>query len=162
DPAWGRFKSKTFPAPGNHEYETAFGAPYFAYFGSRAGPSGLGYYSFTLGNWLILSLNSMTPLGAGSEQLVWVQDQLSVNRTRSFRISPYVALKLTLRSHDHDFAWFEAPTVAGAGIARHTQSGLACHYQSRDMRTRWRARRRRRTACASGFPTSGRTATPRA
>src|SRR5687767_555427 len=66
-PTWGRFKSKTFPSLGNHEYESAFAAPYFQYFGDRAGPSGLGFYSYEVGNWHIVSLNSMAPLSAGSE-----------------------------------------------------------------------------------------------
>jgi hypothetical protein len=36
DPAWGRFKGRTYPAPGNHEYNTPGAAGYFAYFGRRA------------------------------------------------------------------------------------------------------------------------------
>lgn len=82
DVHWGRFKSKTFPSPGNHEYEGgSFGRPYFQYFGSRAGPAGLGFYSYNLGNWHIVSLNSMAQLDAGSEQYQWLQDDLAANRT---------------------------------------------------------------------------------
>ena len=41
-PTWGRFRSRTLPVPGNHEYGSAGAAPYFAYFGSRAGTPGAG------------------------------------------------------------------------------------------------------------------------
>src|SRR5919202_1973232 len=44
DPAWGRFKPRTRPALGNHEYGTAGAAGYFGYFGARAGPTRSGYY----------------------------------------------------------------------------------------------------------------------
>ena len=56
-PRWGRHKSRTYPSPGNHEYQVS-AAPYFDYFGDRAGPRGAGFYSYTLGNWHIVSLNS--------------------------------------------------------------------------------------------------------
>src|SRR4051812_48786131 len=59
DPAWGRFKGKTFPVPGNHEYAQPGALPYFQYFGDRAGVGGFrsGYYSYNLGNWHIIALN---------------------------------------------------------------------------------------------------------
>jgi len=82
-PRWGRFRSKTFPAPGNHEYETdRTGFPYFDYFGDRAGDTGLGYYSYNLGNWHVVSLNSMAPLSAGQEQFIWLQRDLAASRTK--------------------------------------------------------------------------------
>ena len=70
DPTWGRALDKTYPVPGNHEYETASGEPggYFAYFGDRwRGPDGYGYYSFDLPSgcrpkddlcWHVIALNS--------------------------------------------------------------------------------------------------------
>jgi acid phosphatase type 7 len=58
DPFWGRFRSRTFPSPGNHEYESAGAFPYYAYFGANAGPPGRGYYSYELGAWHVISLNS--------------------------------------------------------------------------------------------------------
>ena len=45
-------------APGNHDYDSGSGDPYFAYFGDRAGPAGKGYYSYDVGGWHIISLNS--------------------------------------------------------------------------------------------------------
>jgi hypothetical protein len=58
DPTWGRFFDKTFPVPGNHEYDTPGAAGYFEYFGERAGDKDKGYYSFDLGDWHIVALNS--------------------------------------------------------------------------------------------------------
>src|SRR5437016_1001169 len=49
NPTWGRFKSRTKPVPGNHDYLTAGAAGYFNYFGAAAGASGKGYYSYDLG-----------------------------------------------------------------------------------------------------------------
>src|SRR5215213_6764652 len=58
DPTWGRHRNRTRPAPGNHEYRTAGAAGYFNYFGVKAGPPSKGYYSYDLGSWHIIVLNS--------------------------------------------------------------------------------------------------------
>ena len=79
DPTWGRVKARTRPAPGNHDYETQQAAPYFSYFGDNAGPSGLGYYSYRAGAWLVLSLNSNIPASADSPQAMWVRETLASN-----------------------------------------------------------------------------------
>jgi len=77
DPSWGRHRGRTRPAPGNHEYESAGAAPYFAYFGANAGPQGLGYYSFSAGQWHVVSLNSNVPMGPGSAQVEWLREDLA-------------------------------------------------------------------------------------
>ena len=79
DPAWGRHKSRTYPVPGNHDYEQPGAAAYFAYFGSRAGPPGLGYYSFTLGAWHVIALNSEIATDAASPQVAWLKSDLADN-----------------------------------------------------------------------------------
>ena len=56
EPTWGRHKERTFPSLGNHEYMSG-GSGYFAYFGPRAG-SPLGYYSYNVGRWHVVVLNS--------------------------------------------------------------------------------------------------------
>jgi hypothetical protein len=81
-PTWGRHRHRSRPVPGNHEYQTPGAAGYFDYFGASAGPAGLGYYSYTLGSWFVLALNSEIALGAGSPQLQWVRDQLTANPHR--------------------------------------------------------------------------------
>ena len=57
EPTWGRHKQRTRPATGNHEYLTPGAAGYFAYFGPAAAPPA-GYYSYDLGNWHVIVLNS--------------------------------------------------------------------------------------------------------
>jgi acid phosphatase type 7 len=59
-PSWGtrRIMNAIHPAPGNHDYDSGTGAPYFRYFGERAGPKGKGYYSYDVGDWHVISLDS--------------------------------------------------------------------------------------------------------
>ena len=79
--SWGRHKARTRPVPGNHEY-LADGAPqYYAYFGDLAGPAGRGYYSYDLGAWHVIALNSNINAGPDSDQLDWLRADLSANRT---------------------------------------------------------------------------------
>jgi len=82
DATWGRHRARTNPAPGNHEYETNGAAAYFAYFGASAGPAGLGYYSYDVGAWHVLSLNSNVPAGPASAQYEWVRNDLA-SRSRA-------------------------------------------------------------------------------
>ena len=75
-PSWGRFKARTRPVPGNHEYETPRAAGYFAYFGKQARPKGRSYYSFDLGGWHLIALNSSIDHGPGSAQERWLRADL--------------------------------------------------------------------------------------
>ena len=79
EPTWGRHKSRTRPAPGNHDYATASAAMYYEYFGFNAGTPGLGYYSFELGGWHIISLNSNVATDAGSAQASWLRSDLAAS-----------------------------------------------------------------------------------
>jgi len=78
DPTWGRFKNRTYPAPGNHEYYTPAAVGYYTYFGSIAGPARRGYYSIDLGKWHIVSLNSnLTSTAQLQLQLDWLKTDLA-------------------------------------------------------------------------------------
>ena len=79
DPSWGRHKARTRPAPGNHDYGTSGATGYYNYFGALAGPAGLGYYSYDLGAWHIISLNSNVSMSAGSAQEVWLRADLAAS-----------------------------------------------------------------------------------
>jgi Big-like domain-containing protein/calcineurin-like phosphoesterase family protein len=79
DPTWGRHKARTMPAPGNHDYNTSGASGYYGYFGTLAGPSGRGYYSFDLGDWHIVSLNSEVSMSAGSAQETWLRADLAAS-----------------------------------------------------------------------------------
>ncbi|MDH3594601.1 MAG: metallophosphoesterase [Rhodospirillales bacterium] len=83
DPTWGRHKERTYPAPGNHEYRSSSdAAPYFAYWGERAGGKKRGYYSFDLGAWHIIALNSNIKAGRKSKQLRWLRADLAETTAR--------------------------------------------------------------------------------
>jgi hypothetical protein len=82
DPTWGRFKAVTRPSPGNHEYRTAGAAGYFAYFGRAAKPNGRSYYSFDLGGWHLIALDSNIARGTGSAQERWLRKDLVATAKR--------------------------------------------------------------------------------
>lgn len=82
DPTWGRFKASTRPALGNHDYHTSGAQGSFDYFGSLLGPPGRGYYSYDLGAWHVVVLNSNNsdvPTEIGSEQQLWLENDLATN-----------------------------------------------------------------------------------
>ena len=82
-PSWGRHKARTRPAPGNHEYSTAGAAGYFGYFGAAAGDPSKGYYSYDLGSWHVVALNSICGKVGGcvndSPQGRWLRKDLAAN-----------------------------------------------------------------------------------
>src|SRR5215204_3290746 len=87
DPTWGKYKKRTRPTAGNHEYDTSSGAkPYFDYFGWRAGKPSGGYYSYDRGAWHIVVLNSNCKEVGGcdwkSAQGRWLQRDLAHHRAR--------------------------------------------------------------------------------
>ncbi len=76
EPSWGRFKAKTNPTPGNHEYHGSGAAGYFSYFGSRAPAA---YYAWNIGAWRFYSLNSEIAHDASSAQIAWLKRDLAAN-----------------------------------------------------------------------------------
>ena len=141
DPSWGAFKSRTRPAPGNHEYYTKDAAPYFAYFGTRAGKPGRGWYSYDAGTWHVVVLNSACEAvggcGAGSPQERWLRKDLAAHpvactiaywhvplfssgphgsdpRTKALWQALYDAgAELVVNGHDHDYERFAPMTPSG-------------------------------------------------
>ena len=79
DPSWGRHKARTYPSPGNHDYRTNDAKGYFEYFGSQAGDPTKGYYSYDLGVWHIVVLNSNIPVEVGSPQEQWLRADLAAH-----------------------------------------------------------------------------------
>jgi hypothetical protein len=78
-PSWGRHRARTRPSIGNHEYHVSGAAGYFGYFGSRARPAGRSYYSYNLGEWHIVALDSERYL---AEQAIWLKADLAANPRR--------------------------------------------------------------------------------
>jgi len=137
-PTWGRFRDRTWPTPGNHEYLTPGAKPYFAYFGERAGK---GYYSLRLGSWLIISLDSNLKGAAHARQIDWLRAELSAQPSRctlafwhhplytsgghigpgrmrdAFALLHAAGAELVLSGHDHDYERF-APQDADSRLDR--------------------------------------------
>jgi hypothetical protein len=142
DPTWGRHKARTKPVAGNHEYQTPGATGYYNYFGAAAGDPSKGYYSFDVGDWHAIVLNSncsqVGGCGATSAQATWLRADLAANpatctvallhhpRFTSSRTSPdgatlalYQALydagaDLVLGGHYHNYERFAPQTPAGA------------------------------------------------
>jgi 3',5'-cyclic AMP phosphodiesterase CpdA len=94
-PTWGRLRSLTHAVVGNHEYHTQHAGPYWAYFCGASGPPFRGYYSFSLGTWHAVVLNSncgqdpdvpgyvpddFGGCNEGSPQAVWLEQDLTAHR----------------------------------------------------------------------------------
>ena len=84
-PSWGPFRARTRPAAGNHDFATPGAAPYFDYWSSLAGLAGAGYYSYDLGAWHVVVLNSNCRFVAcdpGSLQETWLRGDLAQHPAR--------------------------------------------------------------------------------
>jgi hypothetical protein len=136
-PSWGRHRARTRPSPGNHEYHSSGAAPYFTYFGDAAGPAGRGYYSFNVGSWHVISLNSNVAAGAGSAQIEWLRTDLAAHETRCavaywhhpvfssgshgndrtmaeiWRVLDSAGVDLVINGHDHNYERFAPQDYLG-------------------------------------------------
>ena len=141
-PTWGKFRSRTRPAPGNHEYYSKDAAPYFSYFGSRAGAKGKGWYSYDAGTWHVIVLNSncaaVGGCGPGSAQERWLLADLAAHPVPCtlayfhhprFSSGPHgptaemdafwrdlhaAGAEIVVNGHDHDYERFAPQTPDGA------------------------------------------------
>jgi hypothetical protein len=81
DPTWGSFKSRTHPAPGNHEYLTSGAAGYISYFGAATVTNNVDgglYYGWNVGNgWRAYSLN--TEISTTGAQLTWLRNDVAAH-----------------------------------------------------------------------------------
>lgn len=137
-PTWGRFKARTYPAPGNHEYATRGASGYFGYFGSAAGR---GYYSVKLGAWRLFSLDSNLKGADQQAQLAWLEQELARSAERctlatwhhplyssgghgsiavmraAWELLHRAGAEIVLSGHDHDYERF-APQDADGVLDR--------------------------------------------
>ncbi|HEY8164200.1 MAG TPA: metallophosphoesterase, partial [Gemmatimonadaceae bacterium] len=87
---WGdpRIMRAIRPSPGNHDYATQAGAAYYRYFGARAGPAGQGYYSYDVGQWHAIALNSEIVVGpwyrpeGAKAQEEWLRRDIEAHRNK--------------------------------------------------------------------------------
>jgi 3',5'-cyclic AMP phosphodiesterase CpdA len=136
-PTWGRHLDRTRPTPGNHDYRYRKGAGYYDYFGARAGEPRKGWYSYELDGWHVAVLNSEEEIGAGSEQLRWLEADLRAHPARCtmvythrprfssgkhggsdrmedvFRVMYDNGVDVLLGGHDHHYERFAPQTPDG-------------------------------------------------
>lgn len=113
DPTWGRVKSITRPVAGNHEYHTSDAYGYFKYFGATAaGDWSKGYYSYNIGNWHIIALNSNCSQVGGckenSPQQKWLKADLAKYRntcTLAYWHHPRFSSGMHGNNSDYDIFW---------------------------------------------------------
>ncbi len=140
-PTWGRHKARTIPVVGNHEYQTAGATGYYGYFGAAAGEPDKGYYSFDIGAWHAVVLNSncaIVSCSAGSAQDTWLRADLAAHPTTcavaifhhprfssgshgsDASVEPFwtalhaAGVDLILNGHEHNYERFAPQTPAGA------------------------------------------------
>jgi hypothetical protein len=146
DPVWGDLKTRIRPVPGNHDYNTPDGSAYYDYFEGRAGDPTKGYYSFNVGTWHVVALNSICSKVGGcrplSPQVRWLKadleahpnrctlaywhhprfssgDGATLRRTEAFWHVLYEAgADVVLNGHDHDYERFAPMNPAGQADAR--------------------------------------------
>jgi len=148
DLSWGRLKAITRPVAGNHEYFADGGAGYFDYFngiGAFSGPAGdrdKGYYSFDVGSWHLIALNSICSqaggCGHGSPQEQWLRADLAAHPAQCtlaywhhppvvsdgmgwpsmdaiWRVLQDAGVDVVLTGHSHQYERF-APLDAAGGV----------------------------------------------
>jgi len=142
DPTWGRFKDRTRPIPGNHEYYLPGAIGYFRYFEDRPWAQGIhahraGYYSYDIGKWHVVALNSMLRRDDWQRQLAWLRADLAAHPakcTLAYWHHPFVSsgghgsnddmrdlwkaleeagAELVLSAHDHNYERFVPIDSAG-------------------------------------------------
>ncbi len=141
-PTWGKFKDRTLPALGNHDYLTEDAEGYFEYFGDRAGDPTKGYYSVDVGDWHLVILNSncseVGGCGTDSPQVEWLRQDLEASEARCTaavwhhpRFSSghhgsdedYIAFwqalydagaEIVMNGHDHNYERFAPQSPLGA------------------------------------------------
>ncbi len=136
DTTFGKYKAQIRPVPGNHEYMTSGASGYFGYYGTQAHSPG--YYSFNVGTWHIVALNSEIDISATSAQMTWLKNDLAAHPTQcsiaywheprwssgnhgnnSFVSALWTTLynanvELVFNGHDHDYERFAPMNPSGA------------------------------------------------
>ncbi|NSL56298.1 metallophosphoesterase family protein [Uliginosibacterium aquaticum] len=128
EPTWGRFRRRSLPAPGNHDYGTGKADAYFDYFGRIAGPQRRGYYSRKLGGWHIVSLNSELKDEEARSQLDWLRQDLAANRSRCL-LALWHRPVFSSGPHGNDASMLAALPLLEAAGADLVLSGHDHHYE---------------------------------
>jgi hypothetical protein len=144
-PTWGRFLDRTRPAAGNHDWNTRDLAGYLGYFGAAAVPNGSSWYSYDLGTWHVVVLDSDCSSVGGcapdSVQGKWLTADLAGSTARctlaiwhhprfssgehgnDTEVAPFwqtlydAGADVVINGHDHDYERF-APQDPAAQLDR--------------------------------------------
>lgn len=146
--SWGRFRGRTRPTPGNHEYLTKDAGGYFRYFGKQAHRRRDGYYSFNVRGWHVVALNSsdgscsQVRCGPRSAQVRWLRRDLDEHKRRCtlaywhhppwssgehggntttrtmWRVLARGGGDVVLNGHDHNYERFAPRAANGSAAAR--------------------------------------------
>jgi hypothetical protein len=144
--SWGAYRDITFPVPGNHDYGTPGARGYYDYFGERAGQPDKGYYSYDLGAWHLIALNSecekIGGCGGSDPQATWLRQDLAAHPRKCvlaywhrprfssgnhgnsldldayWRILAAARADLLLSGHDHDYERFVPMNADGKADPR--------------------------------------------
>ncbi|PYP43188.1 MAG: hypothetical protein DMD43_00075 [Gemmatimonadetes bacterium] len=138
-PTWGRQKARTRPTPGIHDYRTSGASGYFNYFGAAAGTPGQGYYSYNLGSWHVVALNTLIDISATSAQLAWLRNDLAASGAQctvayfyhprfssgtvhggttlvqaAWQVLYDAGVEVVMNGHEHNYERFAPQTPTGA------------------------------------------------
>ena len=109
EPTWGRFRNRTRPAPGNHDYRMRGARGYFQYFGPAAGDPARGYYGYDIGAWHVIVLNSnckeIGGCGAASAEAAWLKQDLA-SHPALCTVAMYHHPRFSSASHG-DITWMD-------------------------------------------------------
>jgi len=145
DPTWGALKDRTRPVPGNHDYDVPKAAPYYQYFGAAAGDPGRGWYSYDVGSWRVVALNSNCDAVDCGDEATWLDSDLSAHPAACilaywhhprftsgtsggdgavgafWKVLYNHGASLVLNGHDHDYERFAPQDPSGR---RDSQKGI--------------------------------------
>ena len=180
DPSWGRVKDRTeFPVAGNHDWDTRNAAGYREYFGERATPHGVTWYSRDVGAWHVIVLDAnctALAVGAGRDlpELRWLRQDLAASDAsctlamwhqprfssgehgNDKSVAPFLdraphaaGPDLILNGHDHDFERF-APQDPDGNRDERAASSRSSRGPVAARCARWRTRSRTRSCARAG------------
>ncbi|MGE5123947.1 MAG: metallophosphoesterase family protein, partial [Acidobacteriaceae bacterium] len=159
----GRQKDRTRPSAGNHDYRTSNASGYFSYFGAAAGDAQKGYYSYNLGAWHVVVINSncseVGGCAAESAQYKWLQSDLASHPSQCtlaywhaprfssgahgnnssmqpiWQVLYDAGADVVLNGHDHDYERFAPQNPAGTADAAHGIREFVVGTGGKDLRT---------------------------
>jgi len=130
EPTWGRHRDRTRPVLGDGDYDTPGASAYFNYFGAAAGDPAKGYYSYDLGAWHIIALNSncseVGGCGPNSPQGQWLAADLAAHPNQCILAIHHEPLFSSNRGDDDLVDFWNPLYNAGAEIVI---SGHRHHYE---------------------------------